>query len=109
MSLIARTKLTNDFDGLVETQNREWSYFKEKTITVTEGLNKKNDLKESNSHFLKESTKGFKICRKAYKTLCKSIIRNFHKYISTLEQHEINEINEDVKTNGWTYQNINQY
>ena len=106
--LIRHTKITEHFHGLVEIQNRDWSYFIKKVIAVTESLNK-TDLSEKETKILKKITKNYKIFRRVYKLLYTFAFENFHEFISALDYNKINEINEDVKTNGWALKSITEY
>ena len=48
VSVVRHTKITDDYEGLAEMQNRDWSYFIEKVITAVENLNKTElSIKES--------------------------------------------------------------
>ena len=61
-------KATQDYEGFLEIQNRDWSCFIGKGIAVTEVLNK-TDLSEKETKIVKEMTKNYKICRRVYKVL----------------------------------------
>ena len=106
--LIRHTKVTEDYEGLVEIQYRNWPCFIEKIIAVTEDLNK-TDLSDKETKIVKKITKNYKICKRVYKVLYTLISECFQEYLSTLEHHELVEINGHVKTNGRTLNDIKDY
>lgn len=61
MWLIRHMKATQDYEGFLEIQNRDWSCFIGKSIAVTEVLSK-TDLSEKETKIVKEMTKNYKIC-----------------------------------------------
>ena len=46
-----------------------------------------------------EIEKNYKICRQVYNLLFKSIGKNFHDYLRTLDFVELEELNADIKIN----------
>ena len=101
MQLIRHLIIVEDQEGLAELQNRNWPYFIEKVIAITEDMNKVK-IEEKKNKILNEITRNYKICRRVYKSLYNSVADNFFEYLSTLLYYEISKLNEDIKTNGWS-------
>lgn len=101
MQLIRHLIIVEDQEGLAELQNRNWPYFIEKVIAITEDMNKVK-IEEKENKILNEITRNYKICRRVYKSLYNSVADNFFEYLSTLLYYEISKLNEDIKTNGWS-------
>lgn len=100
MKYLRHMLIVVDQEGLTELQNRNWSYFIEKVNAVSENLNK-TEIHENKNKIIKDIIKNYNICRRFYKTLFNSVTNNFFEYVSTENYLEVNEINEDFKTNGW--------
>ena len=90
---IRDTKLSDNFVGLVEIQQKNWQYMIESFVGSTETfyLKEKIILKELKT--LKEIEKKYKIYRRMYNTIYKAISKNFREYLWILEFDEVEELN----------------
>ena len=106
---IRHSKISNDFVGLVEIQERDWQYLIENFIARRENFNIKVEITEKESKTLKEIEINYKICRHVYNLIYKTIFENFQEYLRTLEFNELEELNSDIKRNGWGHKTIQEY
>ena len=90
---IRDTKLSDNFVGLVEIQQKNWQYMIESFVGSTETfyLKEKIILKELKT--LKEIEKKYKIYRRMYNTIYKAISKNFREHLWILEFDEVEELN----------------
>lgn len=106
---IRHSKISNDFVGLVEIQERDWQYLIENFIARRENFNIKVEITEKESKTLKEIEINYKICRHVYNLIYKTIFENFQEYLRTLDFNELEELNSDIKRNGWGHKTIQEY
>ena len=106
---IRHSKISNDFVGLVEIQERDWQYLIQYFIARTENFNIKEEITKKQSKTLKEIEINYKICRHVYNSIYKTIVQNFQEYLRTLEFSELKELNSDIKRNGWGLKTIQEY
>ena len=64
---------------------------------------------EKESKTLKEIEKNYKICRRSYNSVYKSIAGHYQQNFKTLDYEEIEELNNDIKANGWALKSIQEY
>ena len=65
MQLIRHLIIFKDQEGMIKLQNRNWPYFIEKLIAITEDMNKV-EIDEKENKILNEIARNYKICRRLY-------------------------------------------
>ena len=70
-----------------------------------------NDFKlktKKDSGLLKKIEKKFRVARRAYDSIYQSATGNFLPFVNSLDLHEINEFNEDIRLSGLGMLNVNE-
>ena len=73
----------------------------EKIISNTENKNPYAIKTEKEPKIMLEIGKNYRICRPVYQALFYEIAETFIQYINTLTDDEIEQLDADMKSNGW--------
>ena len=74
------------------------------TEKITHGIENENPYTfstEKKPRILREIEKTYKICRRVYQSLFIDIADIFIEYIQSLDLDEIQQLDDEIKSNGW--------
>ena len=63
-------------------------------------------IKENNKQFYLKWKKNYRICRRVYQSLFVEVANTFIQYVNTLTPDEIEQLDNDLKANGWEVKSI---
>ena len=101
-----RTRKMLDSKALEKLENKNKQFMIEKIIQGVEFENASQSNPEKNPE-IKTIESNYRIARRIYEQLFLNIAELFHEYIQSIDFYEQQEIEEDMKINGWgTVENI---
>ena len=104
--LIRHTSKVRDEVRLQQIEENDWQFLTEKIIAKIENKNPYVIETEKDPEIMLELEKNYRICRCVYQSLFYEIAEAFIQYINTLTVDEIEQLDADLKCNGW---GLNQY
>ena len=101
--LIRHTKIWDDDFALENLQEKNMSYFVKRLLTDSQDKNTinfstKSSIEENKIIF--HTIKNLVPCKAAYNLIYIAIADNFHDYLKSLPQNELNDIDQDLRRNG---------
>ena len=98
---IKDTQKIKDSIGLQKIEKRDWKFLVEKIIHSVELKNPYQNSIEKNSEIIDTVESNYRVIRRVYQHLYSDIADIFFEYIHSLDLDEIQELDDDIKTNGW--------
>ena len=99
--LIHHTAKTKDDFSLQTIENRDRQFLIEKLIHNIEFKDRYQNLTEKKPKIIETIENSYKVNRCVYQSLFSDIAKSFFEYIHSLDPDEIQELNSDLKANGW--------
>ena len=104
--LISHTSKVKIEVGLQKIEERDKQFLIEKFIYEVEKKNPYTIETEKKPEILLEMKKNYLICRKVYQSLFVEVANTFIQYINTLTPGEIEQLDNDLKADGWGVSSI---
>ena len=104
--LIRHTSKIRGEIGLHKIEEKDKQFLIEKIIAKIENKNPYEIKAEKEPEIMLEIEKKYRICRRVYQALFYEIAESFIQYINTLIVDEIEQVNADLKSNGWEVKSI---
>ena len=107
--LIRHTSKVKDEVGLQKIEEKDKQFLIEKNIPNIEKEKKKIPCKievEKVSYIMLEIEKNYRICRLVYQSLLIEIADTFIQYINNLSPDKIDQLDDDIRSNGYGAQSI---
>ena len=96
-----------DSKALEKLESKNKQFMIEKIIQGVEFENAYQSNPEKNPEMIRTIESNYRVARRVYQQLFLDIAELFHEYIESIEFYEQQDIEEDMKTNGWgTVENI---
>ena len=99
--LIRHISKAQDTYGLKKTKEKDKQFLVVKTIHGKENENPYTISTEKETRIMREIEKTYNICRRVYQSLFIDITDIFIEYIQSLDLDEIQQMDNDIKSNGW--------
>ena len=104
--LIRHTSKIRGEIGLQKIDEKDKQFLIEKIIAKIENKNSCEIKAEKELEIMLEIEKKYRICRRVYQALFYEIVESFIQYINTLTVDEIEQVDADLKSNGWEVKSI---
>ena len=96
-----------DSKALEKLESKNKQFMIEKIIQGVEFENAYQSNPEKNPEMIRTIESNYRVARRVYQQLFLDIAELFHEYIESIDFYEQQDIEEDMKTNGWgTVENI---
>ena len=105
-TLISHSSKVNDIVGLQKIEEKDKQFLIEKIIYEVEKKNQYVIETEKNPGIIIEIEKNYRICRRVYQSLFVEVADTSIKYINTLTPDEVEQLDNDLKANGWGVKSI---
>ena len=92
--------------GLQKIEEKDKQFLIEKIIAKIEYKNPYEIKTEKEPEIMLEIEKDYRVCRRLYQALFYEIAETFISYINTLAPDEIEQVNVNLKANGWGVKSI---
>ena len=104
---LLHTRKMLDSKALEKLENKNKQFMIEKIIQGVEFENAYQSNPEKNPEMIRTIESNYRVARRVYQQLFLDIAELFHEYIESIDFYEQQDIEEDMKTNGWgTVENI---
>ena len=104
---LLHTRKMLDSKALEKLENKNKQFMIEKIIQGVELENADQSNPEKNPEMIRTIESNYRVARRVYQQLFLDIAELFHEYIESIDFYEQQDIEEDMKTNGWgTVENI---
>ena len=99
--MIRHTSKVQDTYGLKKIEEKDKQFLIEKIIYGIKNENPYTISTEKKPRIMREIEETYKICRRVYQSLFIDIADIFIEYIQSLDLDEIQQMDDDIKSNGW--------
>ena len=104
---LLHTRKMLDSKALEKLESKNKQFMIEKIIQGVEFENAYQSNPEKNPEMIRTIESNYRVARRVYQQLFLDIAELFHEYIESVDFYEQQDIEEDMKTNGWgTVENI---
>ena len=104
---LLHTRKMLDSKALEKLESKNKQFMIEKIIQGVEFENAYQSNPEKNPEMIRTIESNYRVARRVYQQLFLDIAELFHEYIESIDFYEQQDIEEDMKTNGWgTVENI---
>ena len=104
---LLHTRKMLDSKALEKLESKNKQFMTEKIIQGVEFENAYQSNPEKNPEMIRTIESNYRVARRVYQQLFLDIAELFHEYIESIDFYEQQDIEEDMKTNGWgTVENI---
>ena len=104
---LLHTRKMLDSKALEKLENKNKQFMIEKITQGVEFENAYQSNPEKNPEMIRTIESNYRVARRVYQQLFLDIAELFHEYIESIDFYEQQDIEEDMKTNGWgTVENI---
>ena len=97
---IKHTQKIKNSVGLQKTEERNKQFLVEKIIHAVEFANLYKNSVEKNPEIIETVESNYRIIRRVYQYLYADIADIFFEFVHSLDPNEIQELDEDIKSNG---------
>ena len=104
--LISHTLKVRGKIGLQKIEEKDKQFLTEKIIAKKENKNPYEIKTEKEPEIMLENENNYRVCRHLYQALFYEIIETFKQYVNTLALDEIEQLDADLKANGWGVKSI---
>ena len=95
-----------DSVGMKNVEEKNKQFLIEKIIHGVEFKNLYQSNPEKNPEIMEIIEANYRIARRVYQHLYYDIAQLFAEYVKSMSSYELQDIDEDIKTNGWGVKNI---
>ena len=99
--MIRHISKAQDTYGLKKTEEKDKQFLLVKTIHGKQNENPVTISTEKETRIMREIEKTYNICRRVYQSLFIDITDIFIENIQSIDLDEIQQMNNDIKSNGW--------
>ena len=104
--MIRHTKISDDNFALQNLQGKNWPYFVERLLTVSQDkktfeFSTKSSVEENK--IIYDTRENLALCKSVYGVIYIDVADNFREYLQSLPQNEFDDLDQDLRANGFSF------